>query len=553
MKKIKNKKLILSSLIISSFTLPVAISCSNNYSVNSSEKIKEDDFLKSQEVKSFIESKYVENILIQKVFKITSQSLTFEIDNNQGEFYKKAKEAFDFYQKQEIRKNPSFTVKLFSDLTSKNQLTGEEINVLKSDIGPKQEFGEQSFKILYKNPYSGIKATVDKMLLVSNFLINLDTKEIKDSKRFKDSIADSNTNYNKKTIYQNINPESKDFFLKVLLLEKQPGQIWKYETSDANYLTVVKLLKIKDATSFNSLINKQELNSDLTAQIKDFELLGVNDSLNVKDLYAYKGILYNQGSNVKGDFNYNVDALKKQAKIESGFVDEKTRLIYSSDDLSSSENWKDKKILALTLKDSFDKNKNKFQLSKDDLEIKEANSHSNVTYTIERILPSETNQEKMVDVLVKMSLANGNNKSNYYYWVNVDWTNAQSVKYTPTIAENGQDLNEQFLSEIPVLNEDSTKVSATYFNKIVPLYDEEVVKNENDKTTKKVYFSLNNTPWNSDEQKQKLAYSLYLADSTSLYNDVKSFYEDLGFKISYKDEVLNQKTDNANNSKDGKK
>ncbi|MGZ9431599.1 HinT-interacting membrane complex lipoprotein P60 [Mycoplasma sp. CB776] len=545
MKKIKYS--LLTSVIAGIIPLSV-VSCSP-VEVESSEKIIQDEKLKKEVVKRFIETKYIETILTDKWFK--NQNLDQEFKNKNSEFYALVKKAFNFYQKQELKKDSTFTVKFINDLNSNNFLTTEELKELYTEVGPNKLFTEKGFEILFNNNNSDLKNNILKMVLVFKFLTSSESKDIIESNKYKTNSAEKNTNYNQRLAYQNTNPETKDFFLKTLLLEKQPAQIWKYESTDSDDLATYNLLEIKDENSFNSLVDERFKNSKNTNKIQDFELLNVNDDIDLKQLLSYQGILYNQGSNPKGSFNYDVYTLKRETNIKSGFVDENSRIIYSKNDLAAAESWKGKKELPIKLKDSFDKTKTKYQLTKEDIEVVKAAEHSDVTYTVEKIMPFESDSiQKRATVIIKMVLTTNKDQqhpSARTYAVDVTW-DSSTPSYSPNISDAGRVLSD-YPSSVKAISSDLTKISASYVNKIVPLFDENKATTKDNVTTYKTYFSLDHTPWNTVEQKEILAFSLYLADKNTLYEEIKKFYEDAGYKIEYKDSILDPESNNKNTTK----
>ncbi|UWD34325.1 HinT-interacting membrane complex lipoprotein P60 [Mesomycoplasma molare] len=536
------KKKKISSLLIGTPAILLtsyAITSCSSINVENSEKIKQDELLKSEKTKKFLETKFLESILTSKLFTAyTDLGKAFEDES--GFYYKETKKAFDFYQKQELKKDKSFTVKMVNDLNSKNLLSSKELEELQKEIGPNKLFTDKGFKILFSLNYSEIKNDILKMILVKNFLLNSSEQDIINSEIYKNYSSEKNTNYAQRNAFQNTNPKTKDFFLKTLLLEKQVAQVWKFESSDANDINSYNLLELKDENSFNSLIDERFKNAKTTNKIESFELLNANDDINLENLLSYEGILYNQGSNAKGSFNYDIYQLKREYSIKSGFVDENTRIIYSKNDLKSADNWKGKKELSIKLKDSFDKNKNKFQLTADDLEFENQASHSEVTYSVASILPFESESlQKRAYVIAKMVLTSekdSKSPSSRFYIVEINWDGNENT-YSPKIASEGREI-QNFPSFVKVINNDFTKISATYLTKIVPIYDEIVDTTKDNVVSYKRYFSLNNTPWNSDSQKEILAFSLYLADKKSLYNEVEKFYNQAGYKIEYKDDLL---------------
>ncbi|MXR08850.1 hypothetical protein DR104_02445, partial [Mycoplasma hyorhinis] len=401
-------------------------------------------------------------------------------------------------------------------------------------------FETPAFKILYNNLETGIAEIVNKLLLVKFFLLNQDSKDIKDSKIYKDGTSDK-ASYTTKNILESLDTNEKDFFLMKLLLEKQPAQVWKFESTNTIDLATFAATQINDADSFNAIVLADAaLDSKTTQKEENFEFLNANDSIDLHNLYGYQGILYNQGVSSRNDLDYSLTHLKNDFKIRSGFLDDSNR-IFSQDQLSLYSKWNQVKLAPIKLKSTFDTNKEKEALLATDIDIEaDSNSLQNATYSVEKIYPSLiTSNKKSADVVVKITIKSDNQKikdNSYFYKVMIDWNNKDNITYTPQINKDGEKLPQEVPASIVSLSSDASKISISYVNKIVPLFDK-VVTDEKTKETKR-YFSLDNTPWSSLEQQEILAFSLFLADQNLIFNDVKSYFENMGYKINVKDSVI---------------
>lgn len=523
-KKLRYKPLIFLSL---NFSLLSFVAC--KIDVSTSERAQEDKKLSSTEVKNYIENAFVETILSENVFKFASSNLAKEFENTNSEFFKKAKNAFDFYQKYQNSLDPTFSLKLISELQSKNALSSNDFSILSAQVGYNKLFNDQGFIILYKNFATGIAQVVNRMLLVKLYLTQLDQPNlIKESQIYKDGIS-SQASFTTKQIFENIDPSSPDFFLIHLMLTKNPVQIWQFESEDQSSISTFSQLKIKDANSFNNLLRSEKINSKSTRKEQEFEKLAKNDTLDTSVLLGYSGILYRQDANL-GDLSFQFEDLKIQGEIKSGFLDPQTNLIWSSEQIKNFELINQAKMFPLEFKSDFDYKKTKDQVQVSDFEIKKHTNIPGISYKIKNVIPTRDNDANhySVSVIVEISL----NSAKYFYKVDVKWDEKKAY-YSPEIKKEGENLP-KIAGGIPSTLADLSKISVKYVNKLAPLYDK-IIENSN---TKQVYFSLDNTPWNTEDQKTKLAYSLYLADETGIYRDAKNFFESIGYKIELKDKVI---------------
>lgn len=523
-KKFWYKSLVFLSLNFSFFSF---VSCVVN--VDTSERAEEDRKLSSNDVKNYVENAFVENILHENAFKSSDSNLTVQFQNTNSEFFKEAKNAFDFYQKYQISLDPTFTLKLISELQNKNVLSTNDFATLSAQSGYNKLFNDQGFIILYQNFATGIAQIVNKMLLVKFYLIQLDQPNlIKDSQIYKDGIS-SRSSFNTRQIFQNIDPNSPDFFLIHLMLTKNPVQVWQFESNDQSSISTFSQLKVKDTNSFNNLLRSENISSKLTRKEQDFERLAKNDKLDTANLLGYSGILYRHNANL-GDLSFQFNDLRNHGEVKSGFFDPQTNLIWSAEQIKNFQLINKAKIFPVELKASFDRKKTKDKAEISDFEIKNDGSVAGATYKIKSVIPTRDNDANKfaVSVIVEISL----NSAKYFYNVDVSWDEKKAY-YNPEIKPGGEDLP-KISDGIPTTSADLSKISIKYVNKLAPLYDKII----QDSNSKQAYFSLDNTPWNTNEQKTKLAYSLYLADETGIYRDAKNFFESIGYKVESKDKIV---------------
>ncbi|CAT05290.1 Uncharacterised protein [Mesomycoplasma conjunctivae] len=502
-------------------TIATFISCGIN--VQSGQREEENRKLASQETKDFIENAYVANILSQNFYS-DGASVLDSFNNTNSPFYKEAKDTFDFYQKYQIAQNPTYSLNLLSQLRENNAITSVDFATLTTQAGYNKEFNEQGFQILYKNFATGIQTIINKMILVKNYLINLNESQITTSKVYKDGIG-ANASFSSQQIFQSIDPKSKDFFLIQLLLSKQPAQVWQFESSDPLDISTFSQLRVKDLNTFNNFLRSDNINSKSTRKEESFEKLAINDSIDSSKLLGYSGILYNQGSN-GGDLDYSLSFLMSQGEIKSGFFDPQTKRILSAKNLAKHQQINAIKLYPVVLNDSFDKKNNKFQLKISDLSIKGASN----TYKIVRVYPNLNSDNRSATAIVEISFNDG---IKTHYSVAINW-NDNAVFYNPDLPEAGKDI-EQISDGVTSVNSNFDKIEVKYVNKLAPLFDKAVTS---DKGETKVYFSLDNTPWKTDEQKMRLAYSLYLADQNTIFGDAKKFFEGLGYTIKTVDSSI---------------
>lgn len=546
MKKISKLKWLLTPAV--GFSAITFISCS--YNVESPERIEEDKKLQDKIVKRYVDNAFVETILAQRVYKFQPTAIASNFNDTNSEFFKDAQQAFNFYQNYQLKQDENFTYTTYSNLLKDQVLNSNDFRQLEKDLGSGNKFSTPSFKILYNNFDTGIAEIVNKLLLTKHFLLGQEENDIKNSKIYKESISDK-ASFTTKNIFESLDPSDKDFFLMKLLLEKQPAQVWKFESSDGLDLATFAATQVKDAKSFNSIVLADaKLDSKTTQKQENFEFLQANDSIDLHNLFGYQGILYNQGVSSRNDLDYSISHLQSEFKIKSGFLDANNN-IFSQDQLSLFDKWNQVKLAPIKLKTTFDTNKEKEELSASDIEIQaDQNSLTYATYEVDKIYPSFVSSNKksaqvVIKITIKSDNANLKDKS-YFYTITVDWNNKDNITYSPQINQDGQKLSQEIPASISSLSSDASKISISYVNKIVPLFDK-VVTDNNKKETKR-YFSLDNTPWSTLEQKEILAFSLFLADQNLIFNDVKTYFEDMGYKINVKDKAIK-----LDDSKDTKK
>ncbi|MHA0306176.1 HinT-interacting membrane complex lipoprotein P60 [Mesomycoplasma ovipneumoniae] len=497
--------------------------------VNSGARFDEDRKLSSNDVRDFVENAFVENILAQNIFKTGSNSLASEFTNTNSQFFTQAKAAFDFYQNYQISLDPTYSLKLIAQLQSTNAISSSDFALLSPQAGYNKTFNDQAFIVLYNNFSTGIAREINKMLLVKAYLTQLDQPNlIKDSQIYKDGIS-TRTSFTSRQIFQNIDPNSPDFFLIHLMLTKNPVQVWQFESSDPNSISTFSQLKIKDTNTFNTLLRSENINSRLTRKEQQFEKLGKNDDIDTALLLGYAGILYRQNASL-GDLSFQFNDLRIQGQTKSGFLDPASNLLWSAKDFQNFNLINQAKMFPVELSPNFDRKKTKDQVQISDFEIKIPAQIPGVSYKIKNVIPTKDNDANKfaVGVLVEISI----NSSKFYYNVDVSW-DENKVLYNPQINAEGQNLP-KIDNGIAAVSSDLSKISVKYYNKLAPLYDKIVEENN----TKQVYFSLENTPWNTQEQKTKLAYSLYLADQGGIFRDAKNFFESIGYKIESKDPIV---------------
>ncbi|VEU59695.1 HinT-interacting membrane complex lipoprotein P60 [Mesomycoplasma neurolyticum] len=544
----KNKKIYTYLSFGLLFTPFIANSCGEV--VTSIDRQKENQDLKSTEVKNYLENKTVE-LILKDYWYGKDVDLEKEIEKSESSYFKDAWKAFDFYQKYNLKKNPYYSWNIISELNKNNALSNDDyIKLINNIKSPEKLFSQEDFRLLFKLNNSNIKYDINKMLLNLNYLSKMKKENIEKSKKYKNVFDTTNNNNSKnKNIYENISLTSNDFFLISLLLNKEVAQVWNFESDEQNKAKTLRNIKIYGETSekdFNNFLSPKTQNLEITKLAKDFELFEINDSIELKNLYGYKGILYNQNNLRKYDFSYSLNDLMRLPEIKSGFLNNEEKLILSKNNLINALKWKGKKELSVQIKENFDKNKDSSVITKNDLEIIKPKDVDGVKYEIHRILTKDKN-DKNIDVLIKMTLDSNDSKNldSRYYWVNnLSWDSTK-INKSIQIPEEGKELT-QYPDFISYWDSEQDKLFASYVLPIVPLYNNNILENNKNK----IYFSLNSTPWESEENKIKLIHSLYLADENSLFNEALSFFEDEGYKIEYIDDIFTPTEDNKDNKKE---
>lgn len=487
--------------------------------VDTGAKIEQDKKLASSETSKYVQNAYIENILSHKFYPNSSLTFKQNFDDSNSAIFKDSLKAFNFYQDSEIAKNPTFTLELLNQLSQNNALANEDLAKLTSQAGWNKRFDSSAFITLYNNFSTGIRENVNKMLLVKGYLLNLSEQDITSSSNYKDAIAGSGL----KEIYQSLNPKNSDFYLLELMLTKQPAQVWKFESKDPIDITTLSQLRVRDVDTFNTFLRKGDAtnNALLTKKEQTYENIGTNDnSVVTTKLFGYSGILYNQGnSNPLGDLDYSLNFLKSQGEVRSGFVDPKTHKIWSSSQIAAYNQINSTKVYPLTFSPNFDKKKTNTEITTSDVSVNHLN------YSVIKVYPSSGDNNRSATAVIKIALAT----TNLYYSIDFSWNDKQ-ITQSPEFPDTGKQLM-KLTDGLSSVNENLDEINIRFVNKLAPLY-------EKDSASNKFYFSLVNTPWASQDSKEKLAYLFYLADENGIYNDAKNFFEAQGYTIDVKDKII---------------
>ncbi|MGY6172343.1 HinT-interacting membrane complex lipoprotein P60 [Candidatus Mycoplasma pogonae] len=484
--------------------------------VNSDNKNIQDKIL-LQHGEKVSNNEYLNSILTYQYREILgSDSVDQALENANSTFFNEAWEAFDFYQSQQLQNDPFFFIKLINAWSSQGFLSQDgtpdsNINATQQlNVESNQPLNKMQLVLISKNLDTGIKELLKKMLITKQYLLNSTKENIEKSKEY--------TENKDKDEYKYISTDSKDFFLLAQVLKNRILQKWEFNTDKLSALASYGSFKIKDGSGFN-LLSENKL-SLVRQKVVPQNALQTSDDLNTNQLFSYKGLQINQTGNA--DLNFAVSYLRSQDTTKSGFVDNNTSKIYSQRQLTNAAFWKGKKTAIPKLNDSA-KSKNRFEIKVTDFTFED---QSDLNFEVVGIYPDET-RERTLEIIINATDKN-NQQNNFVYRVKVVWfTEAdKATQYTPS---NGKEIN--IPSELNVLTSDKKQVQMAYVNKITPLAT--FVKVSEDKKTANIYFSFEKTPWNTDLQKTKLAFSLYNIND-SFYNAAVEFYKSLGFELEKK-------------------
>lgn len=514
--KIKTKLLLTS---LASVSLVGFMSCSTV--INSVERTNQiNNLLRNSDV--FLDNKLLTEILNFEYSKSGTKTDTQKaFEDKTSSYFTESWAAFDFYQAYKLKNDPLYFVNKISEWAAKGYLSQDGTadsnldTIKKLQLGYNQSLTQDQFILIYNNANTLIQNDIKKMVIVNKYLTNANEEDIKKDKKYKDNINDKNT------FYHLINTATKDYFLKYELLTRKLIENWEFKNSNQALLYVFSTLKVNSVDSFN-YIQKNFYSSIIKTQDSRLKL-AVNDNVDTTKLFGYEGI--KTSTNTKGDLDYSINGLKSQNTTLSGFWNIASDKIVSINDMKSADFFKGKKTVLPQLKTE-SKTKTSSEITDSDFQF--ITENNDATFSIHFIIPDESKfaeNKKIANVVVKMQ-SKANPEYKFFYRVNVNW-NEDTIKYSPTEAFDVPEI----IKFINTLDAEKKSINISYINKIVPLFTERLL--DKDATEVKQFFSLDQTVWNSAEEKNKLSYSLALLNDNT-YNNAKEYYKSLGIEIKDK-------------------
>ncbi|MBN0919547.1 HinT-interacting membrane complex lipoprotein P60 [[Mycoplasma] gypis] len=535
----KKQKLFFSGLAITlAAATPLAfVSCKND--VDSNKRGTQNDVLNSESSKNIILTTYA-NALIETLYKndVRANSGSF-VDalfaNESSAFYKDFSSLFKIYAQNKLQKDGMFFVNLKADLVKK------EVDVTGFNPNEWEIPSDSDMQFLFKNSAflsENIRLEIEKMVVVLNYLLkNRSELQVlsKDNNKDKDfeKMSKDSLKSQQKQMYEMLDSSSNDLYLIKYLLDNNLAQSWNYERKED-----VQLLQshafVDSVDTFNSLANKRA--EDIQTSQDSKLILDSNDSIDVTKLLGYRGVVkYN--SVKQNDMNYSVDALKNATQVVSGFVDPKTGKVYSQDDFEFSKILLNKiqNTPVVALKEA-SKSKTAYEVS--DFEIQGASLKVGTQDTYDQNVEFNSKQYT-VEYKLKLSPVKNDNLSRLFVTISIPNLKSRlSYDFVTEViskqASVAKPIDSSLLpTYVNIFDETSKTLKGAYLTKIVPLAKDVT---ENGKTKK--VFSLENTPWNSNEQKELLAKNIIFLDYQELYKTAAKYLQKLGLKISNSDTVV---------------
>lgn len=295
----KIKYLLSSSLLV----LPALSVVSCGRVENSTEKTKQDDDFKSDEIKSIAESIWTEKVLLDLYSEGNNEikKLSDYLDNKESKFYKEALLAFDIYASNNLSKDANFFVKMYSEWNKKGWLTAEEQKVLAPFNIPTVKPGAEVFELIYKNGKTEINKTINNSLLtLKYFSINNEEELKKLDSNFETNKAKYDLNYYNLISY---------------IIDSKPYQVWEYEETNTSNIFVTRNKILNTTNDFKELLADKY---DLNYRVSENEMLLPNRKY-LTEFGGYKGIVVNNASKYNLDYTFSKLIAKNKDAVVDGF------------------------------------------------------------------------------------------------------------------------------------------------------------------------------------------------------------------------------------------
>ncbi|RMA79068.1 hypothetical protein JN00_0115 [Metamycoplasma subdolum] len=483
------------------------------------------------------------------------------VKGKKGELYKDLKDMFTYFSQSELDKNPQYFSNLKAEFIKANvDASSYNVNPFSSPTEEEMIFLFEHSNILEDN----VRLTLQKNLAVKLYLLK-SREEIKklannDKKEDKQKLEQLNKRLENKdqkddrdtTLLQALDLTSDSLYLEEHLLNNHYHVTWSF--TDSRDMNLRKGHgKVKNVDEFNLLASynptsKPQYDYNPVAKHKNLLLASGANEGNLDTMRAYKG--FATAAHTTGDLYHGIYFLKSITSPIFGYLDAKTKKVFSQDAFKFAEILeKAKTAPKVKIKTaSADKIKNKTQVlfTANDIQIDDSTSAKNEldktiftlnnkitigasNYTLQLEAESfEYDFAKSFDVTINWKLTVKELEKRQFYTFK---------SLCKDLQEDSKTNNYNLLSYPKYVNfeaDDSSKFDATYLIKIAPLYKEEMKSVQKDgKTVKEKvgFFTFENTPWSSKEEKEKIIQNLLLVEKDNLFKNAAKYFKNLGFKI----------------------
>ncbi|QZE12114.1 HinT-interacting membrane complex lipoprotein P60 [Mycoplasma sp. Ms02] len=298
--KFKKSLTLLSVLSLSALPL-ASVACSRT--IDSSEKIKQDQDLKNTAVKNNAKNLFIESILLKEYNSANAteaKSLNELFEKEGSKLYEDAYLYFKTESAYRLSADSLHFLNLFSKWTQAGAFSASELEVLQPFFVVDSQPNEEAFKVLYKNTKIDFRSSINQALLVKKYF---ELTKVDDLKKLDSSYDQNKDNY-----------DADQYNLIKYVLDKKPIQKWEYSSNDLAELFSWTNKQIRTVEDYQKLVeNTYEAN-----ELANEDLLFSNNTKFEKKLGGYKGIVLNQASTYNLDFSLN--ALKATVQDNnSGF------------------------------------------------------------------------------------------------------------------------------------------------------------------------------------------------------------------------------------------
>ncbi|MBU4692077.1 hypothetical protein KQ875_00495 [Mycoplasma zalophi] len=530
------KKSLLLSLLSVSVLAPstaiAAISCAPSDPLDLNERGKQETVLTSQQTKTLIlqsvADNLISNIYSSEITTKTEDTIKTLYENKNSQFYKDFKKFFTVFARKQLDVNGQFFVTLRQNLLNNN------VDVTNfTPVGWEMPTDEQ-MDFLFNNSTKlsqSIRLEIEKMIIVYNYLLQ-NRQEVlsitRDEKNNDKSLLKVDiskfTDENKRR-FNSLDKTSKDVYLIKYLLDNKLAESWSFERTENVQLLQGHAL-INNVDTYNALIQ----NNNLKYKVIDDQTLLVNgsDNIDLTKLRGHNGVHKYTGSST-GDMNYDNYSLETKDYTVEGFVNPFNNGIYSVKQLTFNASVLDK-LKAKPVISLKEESKQKTSFEVEDFNVAEFTYNAdtktftrtidNTTFNFKLTRIESTSDGNNIRLTVELSVPELGNKAKYVFS-----TELRNKNQTEARQFDPFDLPKF----VDFYNPNSKHIEGKYIIKIAP----RMVKKESSETQKETQYvsTLENTPWSTNEQKDKIALNIVFLDYPILYKTVVKYFNEQGVGI----------------------